>query len=77
MIRDPSDGTIKEKPEIEPAPVEDPIIAGIRTAILAGRVRPERLSDEWVFQRGWNDGIDFAVRQAAEWLKEWKGRNGT
>lgn len=33
-------------------------------AITAAKVRPDKLSDEWVYQRAWNDGLDFALRQA-------------
>lgn len=38
-------------------------IQPLRDALKAGKVAPDKLSDEWVFQRGWNEGIEFAERQ--------------
>ena len=32
-------------------------------AITAAKVHPDKLSDEWVYQRAWNDGLDFTLRQ--------------
>jgi len=63
MIRDPSDGSIREKPIPESEPVPDPLYEQIRSALLSGKVRPERVSDKWEYQRAWNDGIDFCLRQ--------------
>lgn len=62
MIRDPSDGSVRgETLEAEPAP--DPLFEEIKASLLAGKVRPERVSTEWAYQRAWNDGIDFSLRQ--------------
>lgn len=66
MIRDPSDGTVRETQTAEaeiPAAVDDPIFEAVRVAILAGKVKPEHLSVEWVYQRAWNDALDFALRE--------------
>jgi hypothetical protein len=61
MIRDPSDGTVRaSRDDAPPAPT---IFDEINAAISAGKVRPERVSDKWEYQRAWNDGIDFALRQ--------------
>jgi hypothetical protein len=38
-------------------------LKSIRDALKAGKVAPDKLSDEWVFQRGWNEGIEFAQMQ--------------
>jgi hypothetical protein len=35
----------------------------IKAALLAGKVKPEKVSDQWAYQRAWNDGIDFALQQ--------------
>lgn len=73
MIRDPSDGSVREKPVIGKSPITEnqmageipvnPLIAEINAALLAGKVKPERVSQEWAFQRAWNEGIDFSLRQ--------------
>jgi hypothetical protein len=68
MIRDPSDGSTREKPvvaqnAITAEPTPDPLFEEIRVALLAGKVKPERVSDKWEYQRAWNDGIEFALRQ--------------
>lgn len=71
MIRDPSDGTIREKPEVGiPATKPDPLFEAIRAALLAGKVRPERVSDKWEYQRAWNDAVDFSIRQAEQVFKQ-------
>jgi hypothetical protein len=72
MIRDPSDGSVREPnvgkshhyemPAAKPATV-DPMLEEIKSAIAAGKVKPERISTEWAYQRAWNDGIDFALKQ--------------
>lgn len=41
----------------------------LKAALLAGKVAPDRVSTEWAYQRAWNDGIDFSIRQI-EKLKE-------
>jgi hypothetical protein len=41
----------------------DQIFEAIKSALLAGKVRPEKVSEKYEFQRAWNDGIDFALRQ--------------
>lgn len=46
------------------------MIEEIKAAILAGKVNPERVSTEWAFQRAWNEGIDFALRQIEKIEKE-------
>jgi hypothetical protein len=71
MIRDPSDGSVREKQEEDPA--MPTIFDEITAAILAGKVKPERISEKWEYQRAWNDGIDFAVRQIKQW-DEGRGR---
>lgn len=73
MIRDPSDGSVREKAVEGKFPVTDPMPAPvpgmptifdeISAAIAAGKVKPERVSEKWEYQRAWNDGIDFALRQ--------------
>jgi hypothetical protein len=65
MIRDPSDGSIREKPMpgLNPGIEPDPLLESIKAALLAGKVKPERVSDKWEYQRAWNDGIEFALRQ--------------
>jgi hypothetical protein len=63
MIRDPSDGSVREKPEVGIPATVDPMLEEIKSAIAAGKVKPERVSTEWAYQRAWNDGIDFALRQ--------------
>lgn len=69
MIRDPSDGSVREKPEVGIpiltgiTPAMPTIFDEINAAISAGKVRPERVSEKWEYQRAWNDGIDFALRQ--------------
>ena len=35
----------------------------IKAALMAGKVRPEKVSEKWAYQRAWNDGIDFALQQ--------------
>lgn len=35
----------------------------LRDALKAGKVAPEKVSDEYAFQRAWNEGIEFAERQ--------------
>jgi hypothetical protein len=70
MMRDPSDGTVREQPKAEVEPPRDPLFAQIETALRAGKVKPERVSDQWVYQRAWNDGIDFALTQIARVEKE-------
>jgi hypothetical protein len=40
-----------------------PTFEEIKSALLAGKVKPERVSDKWEYQRAWNDGIDFAIEQ--------------
>lgn len=52
MIRDPSDGTIKEPPK----PTLD--VSGLQT----DKLKAEELA---------------RLERAREWLREWKGRNGT
>ena len=42
----------------------------IKAALLAGKVRPEKVSDQWAYQRAWNDGIDFALNQIERIAKE-------
>lgn len=39
------------------------MIEEIKAAIGAGKVKPEKISPDYVYQRAWNDGIDFALRQ--------------
>lgn len=63
MIRDPSDGTVREAQQTEAAPPRDPLFVQIEGQLRAGKVKPERLSEQWVYQRAWNDGIDFALQQ--------------
>jgi hypothetical protein len=63
MIRDPSDGSVREMPAPEAAPPRDPLFVEIGAVLLAGKVNPEKLSEQWVYQRAWNDGIDFAMQQ--------------
>jgi hypothetical protein len=65
MIRDPSDGAVRETvtAEAEIPVVPNPICEAVRAAILAGKVKPEHLSVEWVYQRAWNDALDFALRE--------------
>lgn len=70
MIRDPSDGSVREPPKAEEPAPRDPLFVAIEAALLAGKVRPERLSEQWVYQRAWNDGIDFALNQMARIEKE-------
>jgi hypothetical protein len=70
MIRDPSDGTVRGTPQIEPAAPRDPLFVQIEADIRAGKVKPERLSEQWVYQRAWNDGIDFALAQVGKLEKQ-------
>lgn len=63
MIRDPSDGSVREAPKAEEPPPRDPLFEAIEAALVAGKVKPERVSEQWVYQRAWNDGIDFALGQ--------------
>ncbi|PDT71720.1 hypothetical protein CO683_00745 [Bradyrhizobium ottawaense] len=63
MIRDPSDGSVRQVPESEAPPQRDPLFVQIEGILRAGKVSPERLSEQWVYQRAWNDGIDFALAQ--------------
>jgi len=70
MIRDPSDGTVRGTPETEPAPQRDPLFTQIEGLLRAGKVKPERLSEQWVYQRAWNDGIDFALAQVGKLEKQ-------
>jgi hypothetical protein len=35
----------------------------LRDALKAGKVAPDKVSNEWAFQRAWNEGIEFAERQ--------------
>jgi hypothetical protein len=44
-----------------------------RNALTAGKVRPEKVSTEYAFQRAWNEGIEFAERQLHKILAEQKG----
>jgi hypothetical protein len=62
MIRDPSDGSVRQA-HPETAPQRDPLFTQIEGLLRAGKVKPERLSEQWVYQRAWNDGIDFALQQ--------------
>ena len=43
-----------------------------RAALTAGKVAPEKVSDEYAFQRAWNEGIEFAERQLQKILSEQK-----
>lgn len=63
MIRDPSDGTVRENTIPADAPPTDPWLEEILAALTAGKVAPERVSREWEYQRAWNDGIDFSITQ--------------
>lgn len=65
MIRDPSDGSVRapQKPEMT---AETP---QWKQALLAGKVRPEKLSDKWAYQRAWNDGIDWSIAQIEKQFK--------
>ncbi len=63
MIRDHSDGSVREKAPADEAVPDDPLLVELRAALLAGKVSPDRVSPEWAFQRAWNEGIDFSVRQ--------------
>jgi hypothetical protein len=71
MIRDPSDGSVREKEDtsVLRAPA-DPLFEQIKSALLAGKVRPERVSDKWEYQRAWNDAVDFSIRQAEQVFKQ-------
>jgi hypothetical protein len=65
MTRDPSDGTVRAVQAtsgVAGAPIDHPD-SPLVAAIKAGKVKPERLSEHWVFQRGWNEGIEFALMQ--------------
>jgi len=73
VIRDPSDGSIREKPTAPVEPEPDPLFEEIRAALLAGKVKPERVSDKWEYQRAWNDGIEFALRQIQQIQKGPRG----
>jgi hypothetical protein len=70
MIRDPSDGSVREQPRAEDPEPRDPLFVAIEAALTAGKVKPARLSEQWVYQRAWNDGIDFALNQLARIEKE-------
>lgn len=35
----------------------------LKSILLAGKVKPDSVSTEWAYQRAWNDGIDFSIRQ--------------
>lgn len=68
MIRDPSDGSVRSEVGIPTSTGESPAILNplreaISAALLAGKVKPERLSEQWAYQRAWNDGIDFSLKQ--------------
>lgn len=34
-----------------------------REVLRAGKVAPDKVSEEYAFQRAWNEGIEFAERQ--------------
>lgn len=39
------------------------LFASIRAKLIAGKVHPDKVSNEWAFQRAWNEGIDFSLRE--------------
>jgi hypothetical protein len=41
-----------------------------RDVLKAGKVAPDKLSTEWVFQRAWNEGVEFAERQLDKTIRE-------
>ena len=43
--------------------MNDEQLQKFRDALKAGKVAPERVSEEYAFQRAWNEGIEFAERQ--------------
>lgn len=85
MIRDPSDGTVREDlvhraTESASTPIghpaaenASPLHEQIKAALLAGKVSPEKLSEQWAYQRAWNDGIDFSLKQVAGVFKTEQG----
>jgi hypothetical protein len=75
VIRDPSDGSVKEGPMAGEIPVINPLYEQVKAALAAGKVKPERVSDQWAYQRAWNDGIDFSLGQIAKIFQPEGGEN--
>ncbi len=55
----------ESEPAVTPAcaGADTNLFAEIRAALLAGKVRPEKVFEQWAYQRAWNDAIDFSLRQ--------------
>jgi len=69
MIRDPSDGSVREKQMPGVIPGMSDAVPPWKAVLLAGKVKPEKLSDKWAYQRAWNDGIDWSIQQMEKHLK--------
>lgn len=44
--------------------MSDEQLQQFRQALKDGKVAPEKVSEEYAFQRAWNEGIEYAKRQA-------------
>lgn len=45
-------------------------IAEYRRRLTSGKVKPDKVSQDYAFQRAWNEGVEFCERQLDAVLKD-------